>query len=43
MGKMFQKTMIIKVNHQARKVEDLVALDTKMELIVNGEKLGNFI
>ena len=42
MGKMFHKTMIIKVNHQARKVEDLVALDTKIELIVNGEKLGKF-
>lgn len=42
MGKMFQKTKIIKVNHQAREVEDLVALDAKMELLVNGEKLGKF-
>ncbi|BDZ70282.1 formate dehydrogenase accessory sulfurtransferase FdhD [Methanobacterium petrolearium] len=42
MGKMFKKTMIIKVNHQARKLEDLVALDMKMELMVNGEKLGKF-
>jgi FdhD protein len=42
MGKMFKKTMIIKVNHQAREVEDLVAMDTKMELVVNGGRLGKF-
>ena len=42
MSKMFKKTRIIKVNHQAREVEDLVALDSKMELILNGEKLGKF-
>jgi FdhD protein len=42
MSKMFKKTSIIKVNHEARQLEDLVAMDTKMDLIVNGEKLGKF-
>jgi len=42
MNKMFQKTSIIKVNHQAREVDDLVAADTKMELVVNGKELGKF-
>lgn len=42
MSKMFKKTSIIKVNHHAREVEDLVAMDTKMELLVNREKLGKF-
>lgn len=42
MSKMFEKTSIIKVNHDAQEVEDLVARDTKMELVVNGKKLGMF-
>ncbi len=42
MSKMFKKTSIIKVNHTASEVEDLVALDTKMVMVVNGEELGKF-
>jgi FdhD protein len=42
MSKMFKKTLIIKVDHDAHELEDLVALDAKMELLVNGEKLGKF-
>lgn len=42
MSKMFKKTRIIKVNHQACEAEDLVALDTKIELVVNGNPLGKF-
>ncbi len=42
MSKMFKKTWIIKVNHQPREVEDIVAIDAKMELNVNGKLLGKF-
>ena len=42
MSKMFKKTRIIKVNHTAQEVDDLVAMDTKMSMVVNGEKLGKF-
>ncbi|MCC7564001.1 MAG: formate dehydrogenase accessory sulfurtransferase FdhD [Methanobacterium sp.] len=42
MSKMFKKTRIIKVNHKPREVEDLVALDTKIDLNVNGRLLGKF-
>ncbi|NYB50952.1 MAG: formate dehydrogenase accessory sulfurtransferase FdhD [Methanobacteriaceae archaeon] len=42
MSKLFKKISIIKVNQEAREVDDLVAMDTKMELLVNGEKLGKF-
>jgi len=42
MHKMFQKTRIVKVKHQAREVEDLVASDAKIKLVVNGKELGKF-
>lgn len=42
MSKMFKKTRIIKVNHQPQELEDLVALDTKIDLNVNGKLLGKF-
>ncbi|MBI5459937.1 formate dehydrogenase accessory sulfurtransferase FdhD [Methanobacterium sp.] len=42
MNKMFQKTNIIKVKEEAHHTEDLVAIDTKVELVVNGELLGKF-
>lgn len=42
MSEMFKKTNIIKVNQEATTIEDLVAVDTKMDLLVNGEKLGKF-
>lgn len=42
MSKMFKKTSIIKVNHQAHETEDLVALDTKIEMVVNRNPLGKF-
>lgn len=42
MNKMFQKTNIIKVNEEAHHTEDLVAIDAKMELVVNGKLLGKF-
>lgn len=42
MNKMFRKTNIIKVKEEAHTTEDLVAVDAKMELLVNGEILGKF-
>ena len=42
MNKMFQKTNIIKVKEKAHHTEDLVAIDARMELVVNGELLGKF-
>ncbi len=39
---MFKKTKIIRVNNQVRDIEDLIALDSKIELDVNGKKLGKF-
>lgn len=42
MNKMFRKTNIIKVKEEAHATEDLVAVDAKMELLVNGEILGKF-
>ena len=42
MSKMFKKTKIIRVNNQVRDIEDLIALDSKIELDVNGKKLGKF-
>jgi len=42
MNKMFQKTNIIKVKEEAHHTEDLVAIDAKVELVVNGELLGKF-
>ena len=42
MSKMFQKTNIIKVNEGAHPTEDLVAIDAKMKLVVNGKLLGKF-
>ena len=40
--KVFQKVKIIKVSQKAQNIEDLVAIDAKMELTVNGEKIGEF-
>ncbi|EKF87080.1 formate dehydrogenase accessory sulfurtransferase FdhD [Methanobacterium formicicum] len=42
MSKMFQKTNIIKVKEEAHPTEDLVAIDAKMKLVVNGNLLGKF-
>ncbi|AUB57902.1 MULTISPECIES: formate dehydrogenase accessory sulfurtransferase FdhD [Methanobacterium] len=42
MNKMFRKTNIIKVKEKAQPTEDLVAIDAKMELLVNGKLLGKF-
>jgi len=42
MNKMFRKTNIIKVKEEAHHTEDLVAIDAKMELLVNGKLLGKF-
>jgi FdhD protein len=42
MNRMFQKVKIIKVSGEAHPEEDLVAVDSKMKLIVNGAKLGEF-
>jgi FdhD protein len=42
MDNIFQKVKITKVSQEAKTVEDLVAIDAKMELEVNGEKIGEF-
>jgi FdhD protein len=42
MSKMFKKISIIQVKHEACEIEDLVAMDAKMELVVNGNLLGKF-
>ncbi|HMK54109.1 MAG TPA: formate dehydrogenase accessory sulfurtransferase FdhD [Methanobacteriaceae archaeon] len=42
MEEIFQKFQIIKVNQEAHAVEDLVAMDAKMELEVNSTKIGEF-
>jgi FdhD protein len=42
MDKMFKKVKIVTVNHDVQHTEDVVALDTKMKLFVNGFKLGEF-
>lgn len=42
MSKMFKKISIIQVKHEAREIEDLVAMDAKMKLVVNGNTLGKF-
>ncbi len=42
MDEMFQKVKIIKVDQDVHHIDDLVAMDTKMRLFVNGSKLGEF-
>lgn len=42
MNKMFRKTNIIKVKKDAQPTEDLVAIDAKIELMVNEKLLGKF-
>ncbi|MBI4814100.1 MAG: formate dehydrogenase accessory sulfurtransferase FdhD, partial [Methanobacterium sp.] len=42
MDEMFQKVKIIKVDRNVHRIDDLVAIDTKMKLFVNGSKLGEF-
>jgi FdhD protein len=42
MDNIFQKVKIIKVSQDSKSVEDLVAIDAKMELEVNGKKIGEF-
>jgi len=42
MSKMFQKVDIIKVKGTPQHTKDLVAIDAKMELLVNGKILGKF-
>lgn len=39
---MFQKVDIIKVKGTPQHTKDLVAIDAKMELLVNGKILGKF-
>ncbi len=41
-NEMFQKVKIIKVDQDVHHIDDLVAIDTKMRLFVNGSKLGEF-
>lgn len=42
MERMFQKVEIIKVDQEAHSLEDLVAVDTKMELNINDQRVGEF-
>lgn len=42
MSKMFKKTSIIKVNRESYPTQDLVAVDTRMELTVNTVQIGKF-
>ena len=42
MDNIFQRVKITKVAQEAKIVEDLVVIDTKMELEVNEEKIGEF-
>ncbi|CEL23786.1 formate dehydrogenase accessory sulfurtransferase FdhD [Methanobacterium formicicum] len=42
MNKMYKKVNIVKVNQDVQHTDDVVAIDTKMELFVNGSKLGEF-
>jgi FdhD protein len=42
MNKMYKKVNIVKVNHDVQHTDDVVAIDTKMKLFVNGSKLGEF-
>lgn len=39
---MFKKVKIIKVSKDVQDIEDMVAVDIKMKLMVNGSKLGEF-
>ena len=42
MNKMYKKVNIVKVNQDVQHTDDVVAIDTKMKLFVNGSKLGEF-
>ncbi|MCC7560069.1 MAG: formate dehydrogenase accessory sulfurtransferase FdhD [Methanobacterium sp.] len=42
MDEMFKKVKIIKVSKDVQHINDLVAIDIKMKLMVNGSKLGEF-
>lgn len=39
---MYKKVNIVKVNQDVQHTDDVVAIDTKMKLFVNGSKLGEF-
>lgn len=42
MERMFKKVKILKVDQEAHHQDDLVALDTKMKLFINEQKVGEF-